>query len=481
MSKRAAEDTDAVARKNLTRDEEAEEPTYPAEMGEFEDQYEDEFSDEDDVLEAGADGEDPGEEDVPEDAMDMDKGVFMPSRHKLQKDEILEPDSSAYHMLHRMNSEWPCLSFDILTDDLGDARQSYPHTVYMVGGTQAARAKDNKIMVMKLSGLHKERQNNDDDDEEDDDSDTEDEPILESRAIPTNSTTNRIRVSPHSHTAATMAESGELHIWDLSLHYRSFDNPGTVLTPASKKPAATLTMHGRTEGYAIDWSPHVKDSMGKIATGDNDGRIFVSTRKEGGSWAADKTPFRGHSGSVEEIQWSPSERNVFCSASSDGTVKIWDARSSKQHQLSVEVSSSDVNVASWCRTVDYLLATGADDGVWGVWDLRTFSNAAVGKPVQATASFNFHQQPITSVEFHPTEDSVVAVACADNTITQWDMSVELDDEESRDTGGVADVPPQLMFVHHMPDVKELHWQRQAPSVVVATGAEGFNVFKTISA
>jgi ribosome assembly protein RRB1 len=155
MSKRAAEDTDAVARKNLTRDEEVEEPTYPAEMGEFEDQYEDEFSDEDEVLEAGADGEDPGEEDVAEDAMDMDKGVFMPSRHKLQKDEILEPDSSAYHMLHRMNSEWPCLSFDILNDDLGDARQSYPHTVYMVGGTQAARAKDNKIIVMKLSGLHK--------------------------------------------------------------------------------------------------------------------------------------------------------------------------------------------------------------------------------------------------------------------------------------------------------------------------------------
>ena len=103
------------------------------------------------------------------------------------------------------------------------------------------------------------------------------------------------------------------------------------------------------------------------------------------------------------------------------------------------------------------------------------------KASHATASFTFHQQAITSVEFHPTEDSVVAVACADNTITQWDMSVELDDEESRDTGGVADVPPQLMFVHHMPDVKELHWQKQAPSVVIATGGEGFNVFKTISA
>lgn len=271
-----------------------------------------------------------------------------------------------------------------------------------------------------------------------------------------------------------MAESGDLYIWDVSSQYHSFDHPGTVIAPAAKKPQATLSMHGRTEGYALDWSPHPKDNMGKIASGDNEGRIFISTCKEGGSWATSKDPLRGHTGSVEELQWSPGERHVFASASSDGTVKIWDARApNRKHQLSVEVSSSDVNVASWCRSVDYLLATGADDGVWGVWDLRTFPSTAQGKTISATASFTFHQEPITSVEFHPSEDSVVAVACADNTVTQWDLGVELDDEESKDTGGVVDVPPQLMFVHHMPEVKEVHWQQQAPSVVVATGGEGF--------
>jgi ribosome assembly protein RRB1 len=322
---------------------------------------------------------------------------------------------------------------------------------------------------------------NDSDDEEDnEDSDTEDEPILESRSIPCQTTTNRIRVSPHSHTAASMAETGEVFIWDVSTQYKSFDTPGTVITPAAKKPQATLRMHKHVEGYAIDWCPHPKETIGKLATGDNDGNIFVSTCKEDGSWATSKDPFRGHTGSIEEIQWSPSERHVFASASSDGTVKIYDARSNtKKHQLSVEVSSSDVNVASWCRAVDYLLATGADDGVWGVWDLRTFPNAGQGKPISAIASFTFHQQPITSVEFHPTEDSIIAVASADNTITQWDMSVELD-EENRDTGGVADVPPQLMFVHHMPEVKELHWQRQAPSVVLATGGEGFKYGNSVS-
>jgi len=217
--------------------------------------------------------------------------------------------------------------------------------------------------------------------------------------------------------------------------------------------------------------------MGRIATGDNSGKIFISTRKEGGSWATDGSPLKGHTGSIEELQWSPNERHVFASASSDGTVKIYDARAqTKKHQLSVDVSSSDVNVASWCRAVPHLLAAGADDGVWGVWDLRAFPNTLKGEHVSATASFTFHQQPITSIEFHPTEDSIVSVASADSTITLWDLSVELDDEESKDTGGMEDIPPQLLFVHYHKDVKEVHWHRQAPGVVIGTGGEGFRYF-----
>jgi len=158
MSKRAADTTTSPgALKNLSREANADQDAQKlAEMGEFEDQYGDDFSDDDEeIIEAGVDGGDPGEDEDMGNSMDLDKQVYIPSRHKLAKDEILEPDSSAYHMLHRMNVKWPCLSFDLLTDDLGDERRSYPHTVYMVAGTQAQRPKDNEILVMKLSGLHK--------------------------------------------------------------------------------------------------------------------------------------------------------------------------------------------------------------------------------------------------------------------------------------------------------------------------------------
>ena len=83
------------------------------------------------------------------------------------------------------------------------------------------------------------------------------------------------------------------------------------------------------------------------------------------------------------------------------------------------------------------------------------------------------------MEWHPTDDSIVAVAAGDDTLTLWDLAVELDDEESKDTGGVRDVPPQLLFVHYMEKVKEAHWHPQIPGCVVGTG-EQFNVFKTIS-
>src|SRR6266567_1912764 len=87
--------------------------------------------------------------------MDVDQGTFIPGRHKLSAGETLAPDLSTYEMLHTLDAPWPCLSCDIIKDNLGDCRKSYPATVYAVAGTQSARGreKENQIMVMKMSGL----------------------------------------------------------------------------------------------------------------------------------------------------------------------------------------------------------------------------------------------------------------------------------------------------------------------------------------
>ncbi|RYO85680.1 hypothetical protein DL764_009127 [Monosporascus ibericus] len=463
------------------------------EMGEFEDEFEDEFESEDEIIEAGVDGRPDAEREAEEkataDAMDMEgtNGTFIVGRNKLEAGQHLAPDPGTYEMLHNLSTPWPCLSFDIIRDGLGDNRErAYPATMYTVAGTQAEakREKENQIMIMKFSGLSKMSKDDEDSESEDEDDDEEEaDPILEHKSIPLTSTTNRIRAHqtpsqdpstlPQTITA-TMTESSHIFIHDITPHLTSFDNPGTIITPQQNKPLSTIRAH-KSEGYALDWSPLLPE--GKLLTGDNDGLIYVTSRNSGGGWVTDTRAFQGHASSVEEIQWSPSEASVFASASSDGTVRVWDVRSkSRKPAITVPVSSVDVNVMSWSRLTTHLLATGADDGVWGVWDLRQWKGGSQ-KPTPI-ASFGYHREQITSIEWHPTDDSMVAVAAGDHKVTLWDLSVELDDEESKDTAGVKDMPPQLLFEHISEHAKEVHWHPQIPGTLVATGQE-FSVFRPI--
>ena len=378
--------------------------------------------------------------------------------------------------------------------------------MYAVTGTQAESSKprDNELLVLKLSGLSRMDRGNQTDSESDDESDDEDqgstEPVLESKSIPLPATTNRIRSFQPLSTAATepsqiqttltatFLENAQILVHDVTPQLHALSSPGYTLPSTASRPLSTLRMH-RSEGYALDWAPTLSFPLGRLLSGDNDGAIYSTMRTDGGGWVTDNRPFTGHSGSIEEIQWSPSEKNVFATASSDGSVRVWDVRSkSRKSQLDVKISKTDVNVMSWSTQTSHLLATGADDGVWAVWDLRQW------KPSQADgqltpspiADFNFHRKPITSIEWHPTDDSIVAVTSADNTATLWDLAVELDDEEySKEAGlglgeGQEKVPPQLLFIHHVEDGKELHWHPQMPGTVMVTGGSGLGVFKTIS-
>lgn len=44
----------------------------------------------------------------------------------------------------------PCLSFDVIIDDLGCGRSDFPHSMYLVAGSQAEKPKDNCVFVMKV-------------------------------------------------------------------------------------------------------------------------------------------------------------------------------------------------------------------------------------------------------------------------------------------------------------------------------------------
>mmetsp|Transcript_35707 Transcript_35707/g.43074 ORF Transcript_35707/g.43074 Transcript_35707/m.43074 type:complete len:495 (-) Transcript_35707:253-1737(-) len=440
--------------------------------------------------------------------------VWRPGVDELADDEELVFDPSAYDCLHNMRLQWPCLSFDIIRDQLGDGRNQFPHSMLVVTGTQAANPKANTLTVMRvtqLSSTHKPSKaakadgEEDDSDSDEEDSDSEDEeidledinagetkmkvrkpgtPVLHVRQVAHHGGVNRIRVCPQQpNLVSTWADSGHVQVWDVTPQLQAvLEETAEVANEAAAakitKAVPKAIFNGHTdEGFAMDWSPV---DTGRLLTGDCAGVLHL-WQPDQNKWNVGQSAFRGHQGSVEDIQWSPSEATVFSTCGVDKTIKIWDTRQKGVAALSVAAHDDDINVLSWSRITTCMLASGCDDGCFRIWDLRNF------KDNNFVAQFKYHQAPITSIEWSPSEGSVLATSSADNQLTVWDLSVERDAEEEADAMASSDVamaaapdelPAQLMFVHQgQTDIKEHHFHPQIPGMIVSTAGDGFNFFR----
>mmetsp|Transcript_15569 Transcript_15569/g.30132 ORF Transcript_15569/g.30132 Transcript_15569/m.30132 type:complete len:203 (-) Transcript_15569:140-748(-) len=152
----------------------------------FEDPFEDEVEDDEEVeanknqqkTNGQIDEEDDEDEDMDANSDEDEEKVgnaqqrlFRAGVDELAEDEELEYDSSAYIMLHQLHMEWPCLSFDFLRDGLGADRVKLPASMLMVAGTQADETRNNRLLILKLSDMHRTRKDRLDEDDDDDDDD----------------------------------------------------------------------------------------------------------------------------------------------------------------------------------------------------------------------------------------------------------------------------------------------------------------------
>eukprot|EP01035_Chromulina_nebulosa_P025080 gene25080-32706_t len=214
------------------------------------------------------------------------KKVWRPDVDKINDGEALDYDPSAYVMYHSLQTEWPCLSFDIIKDSLGDNRQRFPLTMYMVTGSQADQATKNKITILKLSDLHKTQSAIDsENDSEDDDDDLDDDPTIQHLNIPHPSGgINRLRSSPqHPGLIASMSDCSSVHIFDVRMSLQRIMHPASAMVDTStNKPNFTYNGH-RSEGFAVDWCPVT--ATNRLATGDCNGLIHIwnSSGSAGGS------------------------------------------------------------------------------------------------------------------------------------------------------------------------------------------------------
>ncbi|XP_012346735.1 glutamate-rich WD repeat-containing protein 1 [Apis florea] len=432
---------------------------------------------------------DSDKEDSTENDEVQEKKIYLPGK-PLRKEEELVVDKTAYRMLHHAQSGAPCLSFDIILDNLGNNREDYPLSMYLVAGTQAAKTHINNLLVMKMENLYNIK--DDSDDESDDELNDEDQnkPKMSIAPIKHQGCVNRVRYTRigKKTLAASWSELGRVHIWNLDKQLNALDNDELLRIYRKKyekndeniKPLFSFKGH-LSEGYGLDWC---STEIGMLASGDCKGNIHIwniSDNDNSPTWHVDQRPYNSHAPhSVEDIQWSPNERHVLASCSVDKSIKIWDTRASPQSACMLTAfgtHTADVNVISWNRKETQFLVSGGDDGLICVWDLRQFGSNG-SSPL---AIFKQHIAPVTTVEWHPQEATVFASGGADDQIAQWDLSVEADELEEIEHSELKKLPPQLLFIHQgQTDIKELHWHPQCSGTIISTAHSGFNIFRTIS-
>jgi len=395
----------------------------------------------------------------------------------------------------------------------------------------SGREKTEKELDDEMLGEEWKHEDDEDDDEDSSSEEEEEEeldPVLEHYSFPHPSGgINRVRVCPHNRDiVGCWGDGGTVSLYDVGGALDVLDRSSTGANSRKKNESnsANAAMVGAppprkmkkepffvysghaTEGYAIDWS---RVTPGRLATADCRGNIHIWNaahpvlpndiaaqykKKTKDPWSSSsfavEPTYAAHGEnldhpSVEDLQWSPNEATVLASGECGGIVRIYDVRCPGKAMISNKIhkSGADVNVIAWNRLVSNLLASGGDDGAFSVWDLRNFQSPDPSKSPKPLARFHSHRTPITSLEWHPTDESMIAVSDDHGTYI-YDLSIEEDDpdnhrnEEEADGGGVeGEIPPQLLFVHSGSEMtKEVHWHPQIPSCVATTSFSGFSVF-----
>ena len=467
---------------------------------------------------------------------------------KKSREPDIDFDTSAYVIYNRLGMTYPCLSFDIVPEESDRDVTKFPLSLKLVAGAQTPpHVEQNYIYVMKCDNINQLKQENEDvdDEEEEEEDNSYDEqsnlPGLTSVRVQHKGCVNRIRLNKIGGKvySASWSDKGKVYIFDLTTPLQAVEDQRSIKTYTAQKiePKPFFTFGGHlNEGYAVDWS---RTRTGSLATGDCTKNIHVWTMRPS-DWNVDQQPLVGHEKSVEDIKWSPENCEMLASCSVDKSIRLWDLRESGASKNVITVQEghmADINVIDWNRKNSHLIASGGDDGVVRVWDTRYIGREKKPFPV---ADFHYHQRPITSIEWNPHDDTVMAVSSEDDRLTLWDLAVERDDEQEqadamdldnqvkhgnesssssededdeeeeddkdeefedldeeteekdkidKDIDGVEygdldfkKIPEQMLFLHQgQQEIKELHWHPQFDGLLISTALNGLNVFKTISA
>ncbi|CAN1293735.1 WD-40 repeat-containing protein MSI4 [Linum perenne] len=302
---------------------------------------------------------------------------------------------------------------------------------------------------------------------------------------------NRIRELPqNSRIVATHTDSPDVLIWDVETQ----PNRHAVLGATNSRPDLILTGHQDNAEFALAMCPtepyvlsggkdksvvlwsiqdHITPSASDPASGKSPGSGGSIIKRSDGNDKASDGPtvgprgiYQGHEDTVEDVAFSPSSAQEFCSVGDDACLILWDARVGTGPVVKVEKAhNADLHCVDWNPHDNNFILTGSADNSVRMFDRRNLTSNGVGSHVY---KFEGHNAAVLCVQWCPDKASAFGSSAEDGLLNIWDYDVVgLIGKETEVKAPGA--PAGLFFQHagHRDKVVDFHWNTHDPWTIVS--------------
>ncbi|KAG0566457.1 hypothetical protein M758_7G060800 [Ceratodon purpureus] len=305
---------------------------------------------------------------------------------------------------------------------------------------------------------------------------------------------NRIRELPqNSNILATHTDSPEVLIWNT----KTQPNRTTSSGASESRPDLVLKGHtdnaefalnlSRTAPYVLSggrdqcvvlWSIEDHISSVQEQTPRSGTPTGGGSKQSGTAGSASDTTdiyprgiFKGHTNTVEDVQFRPSSMNEFCSVGDDSSLLLWDARAGYVPTSKVEKAhNADLHCVDWNAHDENLLLTGSADASVRLFDHRKISGRSEALPVE---QFEGHSAAVLCVQWCPDRASVFGSCAEDGLLNVWDFEKVGRAWDTTKLKQPVKVPPGLFFQHtgHRDKVVDFHWDSADPWTIVSVSED----------
>jgi histone-binding protein RBBP4 len=241
---------------------------------------------------------------------------------------------------------------------------------------------------------------------------------------------NRARYMPQNpDLIATKAVTGEVFVFDRTKHSSEPERGGAC------KPDIRLVGQ-KKEGFGLAWNP-LKTGFVLGASEDMTVCMWdINAYTKAKSTIEPHSVFRGHTSVVGDVDWSPTQENVFASVGDDKMLMVWDSRTAQEPSTKIEAHEREILSVAFNPASEHLAITGSADKTVVLHDLRS--------PHKSLHTFESHTDEVLHLAWSPHNATVFASASSDRRINVWDLSQIGMEQTPEDQ---EDGPPELMFIH----------------------------------